>query len=45
MLSILELLFSWLPPALGIIAITFVMIFLLAFFISIILKIIEIIRG
>lgn len=45
MLELFGLLFSWLPAGLSEIAIAFVCIFVLVFFVGIILKIIEIVRG
>ena len=45
MLDIFGLLFSWMPSGLAAIAVAFVVIFVLVFFFSIVLKIIEIIRG
>lgn len=45
MLELLSLLFSWLPGELSGIAIAFVCLFVLVFFIGIIIRIIEIIRG
>lgn len=45
MLDIFNLLFAWMPPALAGVALAFVIFFVLVFFIGIILKIIEIIRG
>lgn len=45
MLDVFRLLFSWLPSGLGGIALAFVIIFILVFFVAIVIKIIEIIRG
>lgn len=45
MLELFGLLFAWLPDQLAGIAIAFLCIFVLVFFVGIILKIIEIIRG
>ena len=45
MLDIFGLLFVWLPSGLAGLALAFVIIFVLVFFLGIILKIIEIIRG
>lgn len=45
MLEIFGLLFSWMPSGLAAIAVGLVVLFVLAFFIGIIVRIIEIIRG
>lgn len=45
MLDVMTLLFSWLPPGLSALVISFIFVFVLSFFVSLILKIIEIIRG
>lgn len=45
MLDLFGLLFAWLPNGLAAIAVSFVGIFVLVFFIGIIVRIIEIIRG
>lgn len=45
MLELFGVLFDWLPSGLGSIAIAFLCLFVLAFFVVIIIKIIEIIRG
>ena len=45
MLDMFSLLFSWMPSGLGGIAIAFVIIFILMFFVAIVIRIIEIIRG
>lgn len=45
MLDLFSLLFAWMPSSLSGIALAFVCIFVLVFFIGIILKIIDLIRG
>ena len=45
MLEIFGVLFSWMPPGLSAAFIAFISLFVLAFFIGIIIRIIEIIRG
>lgn len=45
MLDLFGLLFAWMPSNLSRIALAFVCLFVLVFFIGIILKIIELIRG
>ena len=45
MLDVITLLFSWLPSGLSALVISFIFVFVLTFFVSLILKIIEIIRG
>ena len=45
MLDLFRLLFAWMPSGLSRIALAFVCVFVLAFFIGIILKIIELLRG
>ena len=45
MLDLFSLLFAWLPSGLAGVAVAFVAVFVLVFFIGIIVRIIEIIRG
>ena len=45
MLDVITLLFSWLPPGLSVLVISFIFVFVLSFFVGLIVEIIEIIRG
>lgn len=45
MIDLINLLFAWLPPGLSSLLIAFICVFVLAFFVGLILKIIDIVRG
>ena len=45
MINVFNLLFAWLPSGLAALLIAFICVFVLAFFVGLILKIIDIIRG